>query len=94
MACVRNLEKDFSMWEPGGIPIAPLMHLEERKGKLDLVIEKSLVDLDSPAFKRLKAMRGKWLGIYPEEDDVRDPDPDILCEDKTHIPPMILSLNS
>ena len=94
MACVQNLEKDFSMWEPGGIPIAPLMHLEERKGRLDLVIEKSLVDLESPAFKKLKSMRTKWLGIYPEEDDIRDPDPDLLCEDKTHIPPMILSLNS
>jgi pyrophosphate--fructose-6-phosphate 1-phosphotransferase len=94
MACVRNLEKDFSMWEPGGIPIAPLMHLEERKGKLDLVIEKFLVDLDSPAFKRLKSMRNDWLGIYPEEDRVRDPDPDLLCMDKKHIPPMILSLNS
>ncbi|MDY0133133.1 MAG: 6-phosphofructokinase [Desulforegulaceae bacterium] len=94
MACVRNLEKDFSSWEPGGIPIAPLMHLEERKGKLDLVIEKAVVDLDSRAFKKLKSMRDEWLGIYPGEDKTREPDLDLLSEDKSHIPPMILSLNS
>jgi pyrophosphate--fructose-6-phosphate 1-phosphotransferase len=28
MAAIRNLEKDFTQWEPIGIPIAPLMHLE------------------------------------------------------------------
>ena len=61
MAAIRNLEKDFSKWEPIGIPIAPLMHLEERKGKLALVIEKSIVDVDSVAFKVIKAHRDKWL---------------------------------
>jgi len=34
MAAIMHLEKDFSRWVPIGIPIAPLMHLEERKGKL------------------------------------------------------------
>jgi pyrophosphate--fructose-6-phosphate 1-phosphotransferase len=94
MASVRHLDKAFEKWEPGGIPIAPLMHLEERKGRLNLVIEKSLVELDSPAFQKLKNMREEWLGIYPEEDKTRDPDPDFLYDNKSHIPPMILSLNS
>jgi len=94
MATVRNLDKNFNDWKPGGIPIAPLMHLEERKGKLALVIEKAIVSLDSPAFRKLKEMRQDWLGLYPEEDPIRIPDHDSLCVDKTHIPPMILSLNS
>lgn len=94
MAAVRNLDKDFSSWMPAGIPIAPLMHLEERKGKLWLVIEKAVVDLKSPSFIRFKNMREDWMGVYPEEDRVREPDPDFLSQDKKHIPPMILSLNS
>ncbi|HSO19613.1 MAG TPA: phosphofructokinase, partial [Desulfosarcina sp.] len=32
MAAILNLEQDFANWRPIGIPIAPLMHLEERKG--------------------------------------------------------------
>ncbi len=94
MAAVRNLEKDFSSWIPAGIPIAPLMHLEERKGKLSLVIEKALVDLDSLSFLKFKNMRKDWMGIYPEEDRTREPEPDFLNYDKTHIPPMILFLKS
>ena len=59
MAAIMNLEKDFSKWEPIGIPIAPLMHLEERKGKLALVLEKSLVDINSASFRVIKAFREK-----------------------------------
>ena len=51
MAAIRNLELAFEDWEPMGIPIAPLMHLEERKGKLALVLEKSVVNVDEPAFR-------------------------------------------
>ena len=39
MAAIKNLEKKFDKWEPIGIPIAKMMHLEERKGKLEIVIE-------------------------------------------------------
>ena len=55
MAAIKNLEKDFSDWEPIGIPIGPLMHLEERKGKLALVLEKALVDMDSVAMQVFKS---------------------------------------
>ena len=65
MAAIKNLEKEFSKWEPIGIPIAPLMHLEERKGKLHLVLEKSLVDVNSSAFKVVEALREKWLAAEP-----------------------------
>jgi pyrophosphate--fructose-6-phosphate 1-phosphotransferase len=75
MAAIKNLEKGFSSWEPIGIPIAPLMHLEERKGKLSLVLEKSVVDVNAPAFKIVKAFRDKWLGAVPEKDEYRRPGP-------------------
>lgn len=75
MAAIQNLEKDFSQWEPIGIPIAPLMHLEERQGKLSLVIEKSLVDIHSPAFQVVKAFREKWLAASHGDDDYRHPGP-------------------
>ncbi len=73
MAAIRNLEKHFDAWEPIGIPIAPLMHIEDRKGRLALVIERSVVDLESPAFKVVKALREKWLAAHPGDDDYRIP---------------------
>jgi pyrophosphate--fructose-6-phosphate 1-phosphotransferase len=75
MAAVRNLEKGFEFWEPMGLPIGPLMRLEERKGKLSLVLEKSLVDINSPAFYVVKAFREKWLAAIPGEDQYRHPGP-------------------
>ncbi len=75
MASIRNLELDFSQWEPIGIPIAPLMHLEERKGKLTLVLEKSVVDVHSPAFRVVKALREKWMAAHPGDDQFRRPGP-------------------
>jgi pyrophosphate--fructose-6-phosphate 1-phosphotransferase len=94
MAAIKNLELDFSEWEPIGIPIAPLMHLEERKGKLALVLEKSIVDLDSGAFKVAKACREAWLGATPEEDTYRRPGP-IRCDGKGEEErPITLTLNA
>ncbi|KKK63499.1 hypothetical protein LCGC14_2993650, partial [marine sediment metagenome] len=61
MAAIKNLEMDFSKWEPIGIPIGALMHLEEKKGKLVLVLKKSVVDLNTPAFKIVQSLRKKWL---------------------------------
>ena len=73
MAAIRNLERDFEKWEPIGIPIAPLMHLEERKGKLALVLERSLVELDAPAYRVARAYREKWLAAHPGPDHYRNP---------------------
>jgi pyrophosphate--fructose-6-phosphate 1-phosphotransferase len=75
MAAIKNLEQDFVNWEPIGIPIAPLMHLEERQGKLVLVIEKSIVDVDSNACKVVRYLREKWLAARPGGDDYRRPGP-------------------
>jgi len=75
MAAINNLEKNFEDWVPIGIPLAPLMHLEERKGRLALVLERALVDLDSTAFQVFAAMRDKWLAADPGPDQYRKPGP-------------------
>jgi pyrophosphate--fructose-6-phosphate 1-phosphotransferase len=94
MAAIRNLEHDFSQWEPIGIPIAPLMHLEERKGKLTLVLEKALVDTDSVAMQVFRAHQEKWLAATSGEDHYRRPGPiccDGLLEEER---PITLELNA
>jgi diphosphate-dependent phosphofructokinase len=94
MAAIRHLEKDFCRWEPIGIPIAHLMHLEERKGKLSLVLEKSLVDIQSPAFQVVKAFRDKWLAATPDEDDYRRPGPIRFTGKSEEDRPITLMLNA
>lgn len=94
MAAIKNLEKGFSSWEPIGIPIAPLMHLEERKGKLSLVLEKSVVDVNAPAFKIVKAFRDKWLGAVPEKDEYRRPGPIRFAGKSEEERPITLVLNA
>jgi diphosphate-dependent phosphofructokinase len=94
MAAIKNLEKDFSLWEPIGIPIAPLMHLEERKGRLELVLEKSLVSVDSVSFKVLKACREKWLAATPGPDNYRRSGPIRFAGKSEETRPMTLILNA
>jgi len=94
MAAIKNLEKDFSEWEPIGIPIAPLMHLEERKGKLTLVLEKSLVDVNSASFRVVKAFREKWLAAIPGDDNYRRPGPIRFTGKSEEDRPITLVLNA
>jgi pyrophosphate--fructose-6-phosphate 1-phosphotransferase len=94
MAAIKNLDKDFSRWEPLGIPIAPLMHLEERKGKLALVIEKSIVDVNSVAFRVVKAQREKWLAATAGDDHFRHPGPIRFTGKSEEDRPITLELNS
>jgi pyrophosphate--fructose-6-phosphate 1-phosphotransferase len=94
MAAIKNLDKDFSSWEPIGIPIAPLMHLEERKGKLALVIEKSIVDVNSIAFRIVKAQREKWLAATPGDDHFRRPGPVRFTGKSEEDRPLTLELNA
>jgi pyrophosphate--fructose-6-phosphate 1-phosphotransferase len=94
MAAIRNLEYDFTQWEPIGIPIAPLMHLEERKGKLALVLEKALVDVNSVAMQVFRAHQEKWLAATSGEDHYRRPGPirvDVPSEEDR---PITLVLNA
>jgi diphosphate-dependent phosphofructokinase len=94
MAAIKNLEKGFAHWEPIGIPIAPLMHLEERKGKLQLVLERSLVDLNSVSFKVTRALREKWLAAVPGPDQYRTPAPITLTDTYEEEMPLTLMLNA
>jgi diphosphate-dependent phosphofructokinase len=94
MAAIKNLEKGFAKWVPVGIPIAPLMHLEERKGRLTLVLEKSLVDITAPAFQVVKALREEWLAARPGEDEFRKPAPVSLDAQTGEDRPLTLLLNS
>jgi pyrophosphate--fructose-6-phosphate 1-phosphotransferase len=43
------------------------------QGKLTLVLEKSVVDVQSPAFRVVEAFREKWLAACPGEDQYRRP---------------------
>ncbi len=94
MAAIKNLEKKFEKWEPIGIPIAKLMHLEERKGKLELVMEKSLVDLNSNAFNVFKVLRKEWLAAESNKDRYRRPGPVMFSENTEEDKPITLTLNS
>ncbi|MDD5455842.1 MAG: 6-phosphofructokinase [Candidatus Margulisbacteria bacterium] len=57
MASVTDL---LSGGKPLGIPLSSLIHTEVRKGKETSVIEKALVDLDSPAFNIFAQNRETW----------------------------------
>ena len=94
MAAILNLEQDFRHWRPIGIPIAPLMHLEERKGKLELVLEKSVVDVNAPAFRVVKAFRDKWLAATPGGDHFRHPGPIRFTGNSEEDRPITLLLNA
>ena len=94
MAAIRNLEQDFKKWEPIGIPIAPLMHLEERKGRLALVLEKSIVDVNSAAFQVVKANREKWLAADTPGDHFRRPGPIRFTGKSEEDRPITLELNA
>jgi len=94
MAAIKNLEKEFSEWEPIGIPIAPLMRLEERKGRLTLVLEKSVVDVNSVSFKVVKGFREKWLAATPGEDNYRRPGPIRFTGKSEEDRPITLVLNA
>ncbi|MBW2634424.1 MAG: 6-phosphofructokinase [Deltaproteobacteria bacterium] len=94
MAAIKNLEREFSSWEPIGIPIASLMHLEERKGKLELVIEKSTVDIQSNAFRVAKACREDWLAALPGDDNFRKPGPIRFAGKSEEDRPITLTLNA
>ncbi|MDL2269106.1 6-phosphofructokinase [Desulfosarcina sp. OttesenSCG-928-A07] len=94
MAAILDLDQGFEHWRPIGIPIAPLMHLEERKGRLELVLEKSVVDIHSPAFLVVKAFRDKWLAARPGGDHYRHPSPIELFSIHEEDLPLTLLLNA
>lgn len=90
MAAIKDLHKPLEAWQPIGIPLAALMHLEERKGRLELVIQKQRVDLESRAFKILEQERLKWA----RDDFYRFPGPIQFHGPGADSRPLTLQLNS
>jgi len=59
MAAVTDFDKGGRVL---ALPLTGLITAEQRKGKEEFVIEKSLVSLDSPSFKLFARNRDKWAG--------------------------------
>ena len=60
LSSVRNLTAPASEWIAGGIPLTMMMNMEKRHGKMKPVIQKALVDLNGPVFKKLQDNREDW----------------------------------
>lgn len=60
LSSIRNLTKPAVQWIAGGIPLTMLMNMEKRHGEMKPVIQKALVKLDGPVFKKLEENREKW----------------------------------
>ena len=60
MAAIRDLHQEPSKWTPAAVPLASLLHFERRGGRRLPVIQKRLVDLSGPAFRRFAEGRELW----------------------------------
>lgn len=60
MAIVRNLYAAVELWQPGGLPLTQLMHIEMRKGKEKPVIAKRHVDLEGAPYQHFLQNRNEW----------------------------------
>ena len=69
ISSVTNLTTSAKHWIAGGIPLTMMMNMEKRHGEMKPVIQKALVKLDGPVFKKLEENREKWINeecfIYP-----------------------------
>lgn len=85
MAAVRNLVNHPSEWQPAGIPLTLMMHLEERKGALKAVIKKSLVDIEGAPFRYFRKHRHEWAeGIsYHYPGPIQYFGPSAVCDNTT-----------
>lgn len=60
LSSIKNLTKPASEWVAGGTPLTMMMNMEKRHGEFKPVIQKALVELDGPVFKKLEANREDW----------------------------------
>ncbi|MBS4759513.1 MAG: diphosphate--fructose-6-phosphate 1-phosphotransferase [Clostridium sp.] len=60
LSSVRNLTAPSTQWVAGGVPLTMMMNMERRHGHMKPVIQKALVRLDGPVFKKLEANRENW----------------------------------
>jgi pyrophosphate--fructose-6-phosphate 1-phosphotransferase len=86
MASVRDLEAGG---RPVALPLTGLLNIERRHGKDEMVIEKALVKLDSPAFQYFASRRAAWAA----EDVFCSPGPRQLWGPAAMQLPMSVALN-
>lgn len=86
MASISNLNTGG---EAVAIPIPALIEQEVRQGKTEFVIKKSLVELNSPAFKYFNSERDKWAG----DDYFSSPGPRQYSGDYAKQLPFTVALN-
>lgn len=60
LSSVRNLTAPADQWIAGGVPLTMMMNMEKRHGEMKPVIQKALVKLDGPVFKKLETNREDW----------------------------------
>lgn len=60
LSSVRNLTAPASEWIAGGIPLTMMMNMEKRHGHMKPVIQKALVEIEGPVFKKLQDNREAW----------------------------------
>lgn len=60
LSSVRNLSAPAVEWVAGGVPLTMMMNMEKRHGQFKPVIQKALVDLNGPVFKKLEQNREVW----------------------------------
>ena len=60
LSSIRNLTQSADQWIAGGTPLTMMMNMEKRHGEFKPVIQKALVELDGPVFKKLEANREDW----------------------------------
>jgi len=74
---------------PVALPLTGLLNIERRHGKDEMVIEKALVKLDSPAFKYFESRRAAWAA----DDLFCSPGPRQLWGSSAMQIPMTVALN-
>lgn len=60
LSSIKNLTQSADKWIAGGVPITMMMNMEKRHGEFKPVIQKALVKLDGPVFKKLEQSREDW----------------------------------
>jgi len=86
MAAVGQFQQG---WQAMGIPLVSMISPENRGGGVSWVIEKTLVDLSSPAFLYFKSVRDRWC----DTDAFSSPGPRQLTGDLAQQYPISVALN-
>ena len=86
LSSIRNLTAPASEWIAGGIPLTMMMNMEKRHGKMKPVIQKALVDLNGPVFKKLQDNREEWAinDSYVFPGAIQYFGPSSVCDITTH----------